>query len=216
MAGLGEAHFGAGRSKKIILYSNVGTGIGGALVINGQVYTGCRGIASEVGHLRPSVTADRAETTVEAVASGLAIAEAAEADQRLAAEIQRQSGATTGRLSAKLVAEAAAAGDDAALSILHRAIETYGWAIAQAITLVSPEVVVIGGGVSLIGKALFFEPLRKEVQRYVFPPLRGTYEVTPAALGEEVVVHGALALARALAEYGSTDGLFIPVMDRNE
>jgi glucokinase len=210
MAGLGEAHFGAGRGKKIVLYSNVGTGIGGSLVINGRVYAGSRGIASEIGHLRPGVVAEEPETIVEAVASGPAIAAAAETDEGLAAEIRRRSDVISGRFSAKMVAELAAAGNNAALSILRRATQTYGWAIAQAITLVSPEVVVIGGGVSLIGNAFFFDPLRKEVKRYVFPPLRGTYEIVPAALGEEVVVHGALALARALAEHGNTTELFTP------
>jgi glucokinase len=58
-------------------------------------------------------------------------------------------------------------------------------------------VVVVGGGVSLIGEERFFQPLRREVARYVFPPLADTYRVLPAALGEEVVVHGAAALAAA-------------------
>jgi glucokinase len=69
---------------------------------------------------------------------------------------------------------------------------------------------VIGGGVPLAGEALFFAPLRQEVERYVFPPLRGTYRIVPAELGEEVVVHGALALAHAMAENGNTQAIFSP------
>jgi glucokinase len=49
--------------------------------------------------------------------------------------------------------------------------------------------------VPLVGEALFFEPLRREVARYVFPPLRESYRIVPAELGEEVVVYGALAIA---------------------
>jgi glucokinase len=64
------------------------------------------------------------------------------------------------------------------------------------ITLLAPEVVVVGGGVSLSGEDLFFTPLRQYVRQYVFPPLFGSYEVVPAHLGEAVVLHGALALAR--------------------
>jgi glucokinase len=56
-------------------------------------------------------------------------------------------------------------------------------------------VIVIGGGVSLLGEELFFSPLREEVSRYVFAPLADSYEIVPAALGEEVVVRGALLLA---------------------
>ncbi len=51
------------------------------------------------------------------------------------------------------------------------------------------------GGVSLVGEELLFVPLREYASRYAFPPLRGTFEIVPAKLGEEVVVHGALALA---------------------
>jgi glucokinase len=59
----------------------------------------------------------------------------------------------------------------------------------------APNVVVIGGGVALAGEAVFLGPLRRYVDRYTFPPLLGTYRIVPAALGEEVVVHGVLAMA---------------------
>ena len=56
--------------------------------------------------------------------------------------------------------------------------------------------IVIGGGVSLVGEDLLFSPLRQRVAERVFKPFAGCYEIVPAALGEEMVVHGALALAR--------------------
>lgn len=98
-------------------------------------------------------------------------------------------------LTAQTVAEAAAAGNVVAQRVLGHAWEVLGWAIAQTITLLAPEVVVVGGGVSLIGETHFFAPLRRAVARYVFPPLRDSYTIEPAALGESVVVHGALWLA---------------------
>lgn len=64
------------------------------------------------------------------------------------------------------------------------------------IVLLCPRRIVIGGGVSLIGDELLFDPLRQLVARDVFPPFAGLTEIVPAALGEEVVIHGALALAR--------------------
>jgi glucokinase len=98
-------------------------------------------------------------------------------------------------LTSKIVAQAAAHGNKIALAALHQMHVTLGWAIAQVITLLSPHVVVIGGGVSLMGEELFFEPLRQQVRRFVFPPLADSTRLVPAALDEEVVVHGAIALA---------------------
>ena len=69
------------------------------------------------------------------------------------------------------------------------------------ITLVAPQVVVFGGGVSLAGDEIFLQPLCQQVARYVFPPLREAYKIVPAALDELVVVHGALALAREKLEH---------------
>ena len=106
-------------------------------------------------------------------------------------------------MTAKVVAEAAADGNLLARDVLHHACQVLGWAMAQAITLLSPAVVVVGGGVSLIGEEHFFRPLRAAVDRYVFPPLGGSFRIVPAKLGEEMVVYGALALAAEERVQGS-------------
>jgi glucokinase len=100
------------------------------------------------------------------------------------------------RITAREVFAAAQQGNGIAQTAVTAAIRTLGWAIAQTITLLAPDVVVVGGGVSLAGETDFFVPLREETARYVFGPLRDAYDIVPAALGEEVVVHGALAAAR--------------------
>ena len=102
------------------------------------------------------------------------------------------------QLTAKLIAQAAANGNRIALAALHQAHVALGWGIAQMVTLLSPHVVVIGGGVSLMGEQLFFEPLRRQVRRFVFPPLADFVRLVPAELDEEVVVHGAIALAATM------------------
>ncbi len=99
------------------------------------------------------------------------------------------------QLTGKMVAQSAANGNLIALAALHQMHVALGWAIGQVVTLLSPHVVVIGGGVSLMGNELFFEPLRKQVRRFVFPPLADSVRIVPAELDEEVVVHGAVALA---------------------
>jgi glucokinase len=101
------------------------------------------------------------------------------------------------KITARLVAQAAAQGDRLCRELLSDATEALGWAVAQAVTLLNPARVVIGGGVSLIGQELFFEPVRRACRAEAFKPFAGVADIVPAALGEEVVVHGALALARA-------------------
>lgn len=233
-AGLAEARLGAGKGSRIVFYTNVGSGIGGALVIDGQLHRGARGIAMEPGHLRPGVQCDLPEQTVESIASGWAIAEAVRwqldapvshrldrlrQDERpLEAEALRQRlienedaqdqdaddlltrcGREPEALTTRTVVEAAGEGNEMARAALDRACQAFGWAVAQVITVAAPDLVVVGGGVSLAGEMLFFEPVRRYVSRYVFPPLAGSYEIVPAALGEQVVVYGALVLAAEAA-----------------
>jgi glucokinase len=185
-AALAEARFGAGCGAASVFYVTVGTGIGGGFVVNGQLHGQGRQAASEIGHLRPGLDADHPEMTVESLAAGPAIETAARK------RVQVLSNET---ITAKRVAEAAANGDLAARAELNSACQALGWAIAQTITLLAPETVVIGGGVSLIGEELFFEPLRKSVAAYVFPPLANSYRIVPAGLGELAVVYGAIAIA---------------------
>lgn len=211
-AALAEARFGAGAGKRIVFYVTVGTGVGGGLVIDGQIHRGSRGVAAEIGHLRPGLLSENSANTVEAAVAGPGIV----ANARAAIELQVSApgrempdempdemeqlaalgGGDPALLSAKNIFAAASQGNSIAAGAILTAIRTLGWAIAQTITLVAPDIIVVGGGVSLSGEAAFFAPLRTEVARYVFPPLRDTYEIAPAALGEEVVVHGALAAAR--------------------
>jgi glucokinase len=210
-AAVGESRFGAGISAGSVFYVTVGTGIGGGLVIGGRLHGTGRPAASEIGHLRPGLTADRQEITVESLASGPAIAAAAYArlankingDEKYAADLTIRCGNNPERLTAQVVASAAAEGNEIARKVLGQACQALGWAIAQVITLVAPEVVVIGGGVSLIGEPLFFVPLRAEVSHYVFPPLADSYKIVPATLGELAVVHGAIALAAGQADSGT-------------
>jgi len=232
VAGLAEARFGAGRGRRVVFYVTVGSGIGGGLIIDGQIHHGAGTAAAEIGHMRPGLSADRSDETVESLASGWGIAAAAqarlsdpistplqplgegarhrrpeelrqrlieqeEATEEFAADLLDRADGQIEQVTAKLVAEAAGDGNPLALDVLAHACQALGWAIAQVITLLSPDVVVVGGGVPQMGETLFLAPLRAQVERYVFPPLLRSYEIVPAGLGEQVVVHGALALAAA-------------------
>ena len=238
-AGLAEAVYGAGRGAANVFYSNVGSGIGGAFIIRGQLYTGGSGIASEIGHLRPipvdeassepsmcsahSVCSSRSSDSshsaycsdssdfsqanqnipdVEAMASGWAITEYVRARclasprAAQALEILDSIGGSLDLLDTRAVVRCALERrNPIAMAAMARCTRVYGWAIAQMITLLSPEVVVIGGGVSLADSSLFLTPLRERVSQNVFPALRDTYRLVLATLGEEVVAAGAIAIA---------------------
>ncbi len=202
-AALGEARFGAGAGLSPILYVNSGSGIGGGLVIDGQIYRGSGVGAIEIGHLWivDEESMDRDVLTLEKAASGWAIASEGRRiverarDGREATLMTGLCGADPERVTAQVVAKAAELGDSQANAILQRSVRAMAQGLAHAVTLLSPRRIILGGGVSLIRDDLWLDPIRKALAEKVFPPFRGTYDVVTATLGEEVVIHGALALA---------------------
>jgi glucokinase len=207
VAALAEACYGAGADCRSVFFVTVGTGIGGGLVIDRRIHGTDRPAAAEIGHLRPGLAAMSAHQTVEAEAAGPGL------EARLRRRLQEivdphipdddalallvEVAGHLNLITAKQIAAQAQRGNRLAMQAYHEATDVLGWAIAQAITLIAPEIVVVGGGVSLAGEEVFFRPLREAVEEYVFPPLRNAYRLEPAQLGESVVVHGALALAAA-------------------
>jgi glucokinase len=209
-AGLAESRLGAGRGHSPLLYMTVGSGIGGALIIDDRIYRGFGKGAGEIGHLRVPVYEDESPGTpvglmeLEQVASGWAIARAGQElfesggvseDTKGWDILDEAAGRGPRRITGWTVAQAASRGLPGAAAILVRAQMAVGFALAQSIALLAPRRIVIGGGVSLIG-AEWFDGIRRFVDHFVFPPFRDGFDIVPAALGEEVVVHGALALAR--------------------
>jgi glucokinase len=204
-AALGEARFGAGKGHNPLLYVTIGSGIGGGLIVNGSIYRGAGRGALEIGHLilqdasmLDSDGTPLPELTLEAQASGWSIARNARSaltlkDKRGPIDLLCEGDYS--RITTKLVAEAARQGDRIAADCLAKAQRAMGRALAHAVTLLAPSRIVLGGGVSLIGEEFWFEPIRRETEKRIFPPFRGTYDIVPTELGEEVVVHGALALA---------------------
>ena len=150
-AGLAEALFGAGKGHSVVVYNNIGSGIGGAIVIRGRLYGGSHGVAAEIGHLRPGPEALRPDQDLEAVASGWGITASLRARMQSASgpdarDVLDRCGGSLDGLNTKIIAEAARAGNPLAAGELDRACRTIGWALAQVITILSPSVVVMGGG----------------------------------------------------------------------
>lgn len=181
VAGLAEALFGAGRGLSPVFYITVGTGVGGGLIIDGEIYRGVGRGAAEIGHVRPVFPLDdtRRGGILEDFASGMGM--------------EKHVGDT---LTGKQIAERAVAGDPQCRDIIDAATQALAENVCTVIKLLCPRRVIIGGGVSLIGEELFFEPIRRYVAARGMQALAGLTDIVPAALGEEVVIHGALALAR--------------------
>ncbi|MGC8874704.1 MAG: ROK family protein, partial [Chloroflexia bacterium] len=151
---LGEWAFGAGRGYRNVAYVTISTGIGGGIIADGRLLLGHRGLAGEVGHMTLEPDGPRCNCgnygCWEALSSGTAIArEGAEAVRAGRAPIlSRLVKGVAERVDAKLVGEAEAQGDKAAAEIIRRAAEYSGVGVANLLHLYSPEIVLIGGGVS--------------------------------------------------------------------
>jgi glucokinase len=199
VAGLAEALFGAAKGLSPIFYITIGSGIGGALIVNGEIYRGCGRGAGEIGHLSTRVFS-YAPQPLETVASGWAMEKRARSSARHSFDpespLYRTVCGQVERITAIHVGQAANQCDELALAVVRGALTFLADAICNVILLLCPRRFVIGGGVSLMGEEVLFEPLRELVSQQVFKPFAGCYDIVRAALGEEVVVHGALALAR--------------------
>lgn len=209
-AGYAEYCCGAGRGTRQFCYMNIGSGIGGALVADGKLYTGQGLGAAEIGHTWvPDWTAGQAGVAVklEDRCSGWSIERRIRQWKSLNAgtPLYTACGGDASQLTCAQLGEAAAAGDGRALSELDRVANALAVALGNVITLFHPERIALGGGVALMGEVLV-GPLRKKLERYAFGEYRGSFEVVPCELEESVVTVGAgLIAARALEGRGESD-----------
>jgi glucokinase len=204
-AALAEAHDERGRlDTPNLVMLTLGTGVGGGIVIEGRPYRGATGAAGELGHtiigldLRAGADASPAfprEGSLEALASGRALDGLA---RGVAAEypdsaLGRLPKAVTDIAGTDLV-EAVRAGDSEATAALSLLGERLGVGVANAINTFDPEVVAIGGGVSLAGRPLL-EAAKRTSLRFVLPGVGTATEVRLARSGPQAGVRGAALLA---------------------
>lgn len=201
VAALAEHRAGAARGAQEAVVLTVGTGIGGGLVLHGELYRGAIGAAAELGHIVIDSNGPRCQGNcpnrgcVEALASGTALTREA---ARLARERPDSSlgrAMAAGReLGGPLVTELAHDGDEAAMEVLALIGARLGVAISSLVNIFNPEVVVIGGGVIAAGE-LLLGPARAEVAARALPPVRGEVRIAGAAFGVEAGMIGAALLA---------------------
>ena len=195
VAALGEALRGAGRGFGCVFWINMGSGVGGGMVVDGRLYHGARPGEAEIGHLR----LDRSGRIVEDACSGWAV------DRRIRAAVVGQEGFLARAVGSQSseggesrhLRSAIDAGDPLARKILGDVADDLAFALSHAVHLFHPEIIVVGGGLSLVG-----EPLRaamaEALPAYLMEAFRPGPQVALAGLGEDSVPIGALALAAAL------------------
>ena len=196
-AALAEFQYGVGRGALNMLYVTVSTGVGGGLILDGQLWHGAYGSAGEFGHMTVDFDGPRCDCgnrgCVEAIAAGPDIA-AWVGEQIAAGRASRlQAGAD---LTGRDVVEAARQGDELAVSALARAGRAVGFGIINVAHLVNLDMVVIGGGIANAG-ALLFDPLRAAVREHLLVSTAPNLRVEPWSLGENVGLLGAAAAARS-------------------
>jgi len=203
VAALAESRWGAGRRIRHMIHVTLGTGIGGGIIIDRQLYRGGAGSAGEIGHMVISAGGPPCycggSGCLEAMASGTAMermaAEAAAAEPssslaRLQAEV--------GRLDVPLLDEAARAGDQLALGIFRQAGRSLGVGIANLINIFNPELVVLSGGVTA-SFDLLESSMREAVQETAVDLSRETCEIVLSELEEEEIgARGAALMALEL------------------
>lgn len=199
VAAIAEFLFGAGRGARNVVMLTIGTGIGGGLILDGEIYRGSIGAGAELGHIVVQEDGPPCQGNcpnhgcVETLASGTAIAR----EGRKAAEEQPDSALgkalAEGPIVGKTVTELAINGDPLAREVVADAGRHVGVALASLANIFDPDVIVIGGGVSVVGD-LMLDPAREELMSRALPPMNRT-PVQLAELGPEAGMIGAAAMA---------------------
>lgn len=191
VAALGEAMHGAGRSARQVFYITLGSGVGGGMIIDGKIYHGVPPGETEIGHVR----LDKSGKTLESVCSGWAVDR--EIRQTIAAlptkSILKELVGRVKTGEARFLREAFDRGDQTARQIIERLADDLAFGLSHVVHLLHPDVLVLGGGLSLIG-----EPLRTAVEKILPTYIMGAFQPGPvvrlAELGENAVPIGALNL----------------------
>ena len=200
VAALAEHRWGAARGARNAVLLTIGTGIGGGLIIDGEIYRGSSGAGAELGHMVVEADGPRCQGNcpnrgcIEAVASGTALGrEAREAAERHPDSALGRVLAARERVDGRAATTAALAGDETAREIVAMIGRRIGVALSSLANVFEPDVIVVGGGVMAAGE-LLLEPAREELRVRALPPMNQT-DVVAAELGAEAGMIGAATMA---------------------
>jgi glucokinase len=201
VAAIAEHRAGAARGCSEAVIVTLGTGIGGGLILRGELYRGALGAGGELGHMVIDMDGPPCHGNcpnrgcLEALASGTALAREALRIARTRGDSGLGQALAAGReLAGPLVTELAHDGDPAALEAIELIGRRLGVGIANFVNIFNPEVVVVGGGVIGAGE-LLLAPARAEMRSRALPPSRDEVQIVAARFGVEAGMIGAAALA---------------------
>ena len=198
-AAYGEHIAGAGQGSRNMFYVTLGTGIGGAIIMDGKLWYGDSGFAGEFGHI--TIDREGIECTCGNTGCLETVASAPNIIRRTHERLIRDSTSSLTRLglnknfTAADIAHAANEGDDFAMLMIERTGRYIGTAIAAVINLLNIQRIVLGGGVMDAGK-LILDPIIREAGRRSFQPCFEATQIVAATLGPDAVPTGAAMLAR--------------------
>jgi glucokinase len=200
VAALGEWKFGGHGDTQDLIYLTVSTGVGAGIISGGRLIDGFNTTAGEIGHTIVDPNGPLCPWghygCIEIMCSGTSIARTAREniESGESSILSELAAGDTGKVTAEMVARAAAQGDSLAERVFFHAADMLGVAVVNLVHVISPEVIVIGGGVSQAGE-LLFGPIRKRLAHDGMPlPIRGV-GIKPASLGDNAGLVGAATLA---------------------
>ena len=186
-AALGEMLFGAARGMKDFIVITLGTGLGSGIVANGELIYGADGFAGEIGHTTVDPNGRRCgcgrHGCLEAYCSATGLCRTVQefiCNSTEPSELRKVSYAD---LTAQIVSEAALRGDPLALQAFESCGRTLGMKLADSVAHLSPEAIIISGGMASAG-ALIFEPTQRSLEEHLFPIFRNKVRIIPSQLTE--------------------------------
>jgi len=188
-AALGEYHYGAGRGAQSMVYIVAGTGVGAAIIIDGQIYRGLHNFAGEVGHITIKHDAEPCASGVPGCVQGYLCGPA------LARRYRALQPDAAPDVTGEQVAQLAAQNDSAAGQVLTQAGEALGVTVATLAMILNIDLYVVGGSVAKSGD-LLLEPARRTVPRYAFESVAASVNIVATNLWADGAILGAGWLAR--------------------